>query len=141
MTIIQDRIEDIAGAEFAQAVTFTIPRIRESASGAAIVTEQKHRFQVTDGGDLVTSNLDPGPATVRIGLNSYQITIPDSSSPIRLWPLIDAGMPAPPPSEQYQFVRNGGGLVRAQAVDLDEYESMMWDPGTLYIIKDAQVTE
>lgn len=140
MTVLFGRVEDIAGATEHTPLVFWVPQLRENDAGTAMVTTQHHTLYAS-GGEFVTPDMDAGPAVVQIGVRQYQITIPESPDPIRLWPLIDAGMPAPPPSEQYQFVRNGGGLVRAQAVDLDEYESMTWDPGTLYIIKDAQVTE
>lgn len=140
MTILFDKVEDIAGATEHTPIVFWAPELRESDSGDGIVTLQHHSVYA-ENGEFTTPDMDAGPAVVQIGVRQYQITIPESPDPIRLWPLIDAGMPAPPPSEQYQFVRNGGGLVRVQAVNLEDYEDMVWDPGTMYIIKDAQVTE
>ncbi|MGB3706749.1 hypothetical protein [Gordonia sp. (in: high G+C Gram-positive bacteria)] len=138
MTIIHDRLEDVAGEGFDQSVTFTIPRIREAADGSAIVTEERHRFNVTDG-ELITTDLDPGPATVRITGHSvpYKIVIPPSGSSVRLWPLIDAGMPAPQTGTP-GFVRNGGGVSRTQAVTSTEYAAMVLDPATLYVIVDEE---
>lgn len=136
MTIIQDRIEDVAGAGLLRNVTISTQVIRQAASGDAIVATVPHHFELADG-VLSTTDLDPGPAVVQIGAKQYSIMIPVSSTPIRLWPLIDAGMPTPPASEP-GFIRNGGGVARAEAVTASEYASLTFDPATLYVIVDEE---
>lgn len=137
MTIIQDRLEDVAGEGLDQSVVFTIPRIRESADSTAIVTEDRHRFEVVDG-ELLTTDLDPGPAKVQIAGQPtiYDIVIPESPTPIRLWPLIDAGMPAPP-AESPGFIRSDdtGRLLVMPTPDFNNLTTL--DPMTMYATYDV----
>lgn len=137
MTVIQEPIEDIAGASYDSAIRFRVPVLRESSDGTSTVVTERHWFMPVDG-VLTTDDLDPGPAKVQIGSMTYDIIIPVSSTPVRLWPLIDAGMPQPAPSTP-GFVKDGGGVTRVQAVNQATYESMVHDPATLYIIKDSFV--
>jgi len=147
VTIIQDRIEDVAGQGLRLPVIFQTGVVRDSAAGDAIVAPVRHRFDLAkektgavSDGMLSTTDLDPGPATVTIPGNRggvYSIVIPVSSTPVRLWPLIDAGMPTPPASEP-GFIRNGGGVARAEAVTASEYASLTFDPATLYVIVDEE---
>lgn len=133
MTIINDRIEDVGGSGFDRRVTFFIEHIRESSDGDAIVTTVPHHFEL-DEGELTTTDLDPGPAKVQIGAGSYNITIPESGSPIRLWPLIDAALPTPA-VDISGFVHNGGGVARIQALTAAEYSALEApDPATFFVV-------
>lgn len=118
---------------------FYIETVRQNVSGTGTVSVK--RVDVTPvGGVLTTPNLDPGPAQVQWRGQRYPIVIPHSVSSVRLWPLLDAGMPHPP-STAAGFVRNGGGVTRIQALTQIEYENLdSPDPATLFIITDSQVT-
>lgn len=136
MTVISEPIEDIAGAGFGQPITFVVPMIRQSADGTSTVVEVRHSYTPV-AGVLTTGDLDPGPAVVRIRHATYNIVIPASATPVRLWPLIDAGMPTPPPTAE-GFVRNGGGIARAVALTQIEYDAIPTpDPETFYVIVDS----
>lgn len=132
MTVISEPIKNIAGLGERQKVRFTSPVIRESADGTSTVTTRTHEVAPVNG--VLTVSLDPGPAKVFIGHDEYDILVPDSASPIRLWPLIDAVLD-PPPSNATGFVKDGGNVGRIQALTQAQYNAMTTpDPGTLYII-------
>jgi hypothetical protein len=133
VTVISDNIENVAGVDDTTAFVFSAPLLRESADGLGMITTQTARVTAT-GGVLTTPDLDPGDATVRIGANVYPIEIPDSPTPVRLWPLIFAGLPVPP-EQVAQAVRNGGGIAVAQAITQATYNALTTpDPATLYVI-------
>jgi hypothetical protein len=133
MTVIAEPIENIAGADNTTVFVFAASVVRESDDGDALVTTLTTRVTTTDG-VLITPDLDAGPATVRIGLHSYAIDIPESPSPVRLWPLVEAGLPVPP-SQEAQAVRNGGGIARIQRISASAYAALVTpDPETLYIV-------
>ncbi|NEW40766.1 hypothetical protein GV794_01840 [Nocardia cyriacigeorgica] len=132
MTVISEPISNIAGADNGTSFMFVSPVIRESDDGTGLITT--HPTVVTAvNGVLTTPDLDPGPATVRIGARGYSITIPDSPTPIRLWPLIEAGLPVPP-AEEAAAVKNGGGIARAQRVTQSWFAANSHDPDTLYLV-------
>lgn len=139
MTIISEPLQDPAGRPETEPLVFHIETIRQNASGTGTVSIK--RVDVTPvGGILTTPNLDPGPAQVQWRGQRYSIMIPDSVSPVRLWPLLDAAMPQPP-STAAGFVRNGGGVTRIQALTQAEYDDLdNPDPATLFIITDSQAT-
>ena len=136
MTIITDRVEDVAGAPMVQPVTFTVPTVRQSADGDAIVVPQRHSFRVNDG-QLTTTDLDPGPAIVTLPGSAWidhPIEIPDSSTPVRLWPLIDAGID-PPPQSASGFLRVANGdEARIDFVSATEFAGITQDPATAYLV-------
>lgn len=133
MTVISEPISSIAGADDLTVFVFRSILNRESADGTGLVTSRIDTMQAS-AGVLTTPDLDPGPASVRIGATEYRIEIPESEESIRLWPLIEAGLPVPP-AEEMTAVRNGGGVRRAQAVELDDYLAMPTpDPETLYVV-------
>ena len=137
MTVISEPIVDIAGLGARQRVRFTIPRIRESTDGSSTITTRTHEVLPVNG-VLTTPDLDPGPAKVSIGLDEFDIVIPDSATPLRLWPLIDAVTDPPAPAAT-GFVKDGGNIARIQALTQAEYNAMTTpDPGTLYIITDSE---
>lgn len=139
MTVISEPLTDPAGRPETEPLAFYIETIRQNVAGTGTVSVQ--RVDVTPvGGVLTTPNLDPGPAQVQWRGQRFSIVIPDSASPVRLWPLLDAAMPQPPASTT-GFVRNGGGVTRIQALTQAEYDALdSPDPATLFIITDSQVT-
>lgn len=137
MTVISEKISDIAGLGAEEGVEFSTTSLRESADGTGIVTTTRHEVFPVDG-VLTTPDLDAGPATVRIGMKPYHIVIPESATPIRLWPLLDAVVDPPPPAAT-GFVKDGGNVARIKALTQAEYNAMTTpDPGTLYIITDSE---
>jgi hypothetical protein len=67
-------------------------------------------------------------------LGTYPITIPDSATPVRLWPLIEAGLPIPP-AQQASAVINGGGIARVQKITESAYAALITpDPETEYSV-------
>ena len=106
-----------------------IPEIR--GDGNEVVTTRTYFVQAVNG-VLTTPDLSPGPATLTVRAKEYQILIPESGSPLPIWPLIDAGMP--PPVGQPGFVRNAGGIARIQRTTVANYAAIPGkDPETLYI--------
>jgi hypothetical protein len=133
MTVIAEPIENIAGADNLSAFVFTTIRDRESDDGTALVTMRPQRYTAT-AGTLVTDNLDAGPATVSIDGRNYLIDIPESGAPVRLAPLIEAGLPIPP-TQEATAVRNGGGVALIKALTASAYAAIPTpDPMTLYIV-------
>lgn len=133
MTIISEPVENIAGADNSTRFEFASVILRDSDDSTGLVTVRPEFVTAADG-VLTTPDLDPGPATVRIGQQLYRIEIPDSPTPIRLWPLIEAGLPVPP-EEEATAVRNAGGVRRIQVADLIDYMEMPTpDPETLYVV-------
>lgn len=133
MTVIAEPIENIAGADNTSAFVFRSYVVRESDDGTSLVTTRTQRYTATDG-VLITHNLDAGPAEVSIDGRPYWIVIPESASPVRLWPLIEAGLPVPP-SQEATAVRNGGGISRIQRIGDSAYAALVTpDPETLYIV-------
>lgn len=132
MTTISEPLANIAGVDETDPVTFYLDTIRENADGAGTVTTRIHQVWPING-VVTTEDLDPGPARVRIGLVTYPIVIPDSVTPVRLWPLLDAAIP--PPKATNLFVRNGGGIARAQRISAAGYAALVTpDPETLYFV-------
>lgn len=133
MTVIAEPIADIAGADNYTQFIFYSPALRESDDGTGLITARPY-FIVAESGVLITPDLDAGLATVRVGQRAYNITIPDSPSPVRLWPLIEAGLPVPP-SQEASAVRNGGGFARIQRIAAAAYAALVTpDPETLYVV-------
>lgn len=133
MTVISEPVENIGGADDKTVFTFASVILRESDDGTGLITTTSTHVRATEG-VLTTPDLDPGPAMVRIGAKPYRITIPDSPDPIRLWPLIEAGLPIPP-TEEAAAVRNGGGVARIQVTELADYHAIPTpDPETLYVV-------
>lgn len=133
MTVISEPIENIAGADNNTMFEFASTILRESDDGTSLVTVHPVFLTAVDG-VLTTPDMDPGPAHVRIGQRLYSIEIPDSGTPVRLWPLIEAGLPIPP-TEEATAVRNGGGVARIQRITEAEYSALVTpDPETLYVV-------
>lgn len=133
MTVISEPIESIAGADNTSLFVFSAIMARESDDGVALVTARPKQYRAI-AGVLTTHNLDAGPAQVAIDGRPYLITIPESASPVRLWPLIEAGLPVPP-TQEATAVRNGGGISRIQRISETGYAALVTpDPATLYIV-------
>lgn len=133
MTVISEPVADIGGADNNTVFTFSVPLLRESDTGLGLVTTRT--LSVTaKAGILTTPDLDVGPAKVMVGLRAYGIEIPDSPTPIRLWPLIQAGLPIPP-EQEVDAVRNLGGIRGEKTLELDDYLAIPTpDPETLYFV-------
>ncbi|MEA1796976.1 hypothetical protein [Rhodococcus qingshengii] len=137
MTVLTGQIRDVAEFDDQSVFAFRIPEIR--GDGNEVVTTRTYFVQAVNG-VLTTPDLSPGPATLTVRAKEYQILIPESGSPLPIWPLIDAGMPPPEPGA-LGFVRDGGGVTRIQALTQNEYAVLdNPDPATLFIITDSQVT-
>ncbi|WP_227979999.1 hypothetical protein [Nocardia spumae] len=131
MTVIQETVETIGGADNDTMFTFA-SQLRDSSDGTALITTLGVRV-TPQAGVLTTPDLDPGLATVSVGVKSYTIDIPDSDTPVRLWPLIEAGLPVPA-TQEASAVRNGGGIARAQAMTETAYAAITPDPETAYYL-------
>lgn len=134
MTVISEHVDNIAGADDGTVFVFASILLRDSDDGTSLITTTPTRVTPV-AGVLTTPDLDPGAAKVSIGLSrAYQIDIPDSPTPIRLWPLIEAGLPVPP-AEEATAVRNFGGIAGAKRVTLAEYQAMPTpDLETLFVV-------
>ncbi|MDI9914360.1 hypothetical protein [Rhodococcus sp. IEGM 1379] len=135
MTVITEvfrRLDNVAPSpEDLGFVYFTVNERRFVSSGNYVLVKVKVKCRLVNG-VLTSPDLVPGPAIAHVGTETYNIEIPDSSTPVRLWPLIDAGMP--PPTNVPGFVRNAGGIARIQRTTIAEYAAMpSKDPETLYI--------
>lgn len=129
MTVLTGQIRDVAEFDDQSVFAFQIPEIR--GDGNEVVTTRTYFAQAVNG-VLTTPDLSPGPATLTVRAKEYQILIPESGSPLPIWPLIDAGMP--PPVGQPGFVRNAGGIARIQRTTVANYAAIpSKDPETLYI--------
>jgi hypothetical protein len=133
MTVISELIENIAGADNNTGFEFASTILRESDDGTGMITIHPV-FLTATAGVLTTPDIDPGPARVRIGQRLYAIEVPDSETPVRLWPLIEAGLPIPP-SEEAAAVRNGGGVALIKRISESDYSALVTpDPETLYVV-------
>ncbi|MFC9761634.1 hypothetical protein [Rhodococcus jostii] len=131
MTVISEPVANIAGLTDHTPVIFSVEQIRVRASGTGIVTTSTHPVYAVDE-VLTTPDLDPGPAKVTWAGRTYTITIPESETPVALWPLIDAGLPDP--TNEPGVVRNAGGIARIQRITESAYAALDTpDPETLYI--------
>lgn len=129
MTVLTGQIRDVAEFDDQSVFAFQIPEIR--GDGNEVVTTRTYFVQAVNG-VLTTPDPSPGPATLTVRAKEYQILIPESGSPLPIWPLIDAGMP--PPVGQPGFVRNAGGIARIQRTTVANYAAIpSKDPETLYI--------
>lgn len=134
MTVISERITDLAGLGEIDVVVFYTTAIRENAAGTGTVSTRRHSYGPDETGLITTDDLEPGPAQVRFGMSAYAIDIPDFGTPIRLWPLIEAGLPIPP-IEEATAVRNGGGVRLILRITEAAYLALpIKDPETLYVV-------
>ncbi|MCA1009010.1 hypothetical protein LCL87_25140 [Rhodococcus hoagii] len=135
MTILTGTVRDIGAYDDLTNFTFATPTVREDDSGDGIITTRKVRCQAA-AGVLTTPNLEPGIAilTIQGDPRPYQITIPDSPTPVQLWPLIQAATPPDPGAWTTGYVSNAGGIARVKAVPLTAYPGMAKDPATVYVL-------
>jgi hypothetical protein len=133
MTVISENVGDIAGADNSTVFVFASAAVRNSSAGTALITDRAETYTAV-GGVLTTGDLDPGLAIVRVGVHKWAIEIPDSPTPIRLQPLLDAATPIPP-AQEASAVRNGGGVRRIEVDELADYAAIATpDPETLFFI-------
>lgn len=134
MTVISERFTDLAGTAQVDNIAIFATNVRENAAGTGIVTTTRHDYTPDATGLITTEDLDPGPAQVRIGMDTYAIDIPDSDDTIALWPLIEAGLPVDP-TEQPHAVINAGGVARILRITESAYLALpVRDPDTYYVV-------
>lgn len=137
MTVIVEHVEYLGGVDDSTVFSFSSPMVRDSDDDTALITKRAMSYTASNG-VLTTDDLDPGPATVTVGVSSsFQIAIPDSPTPIRLWPLIQAGLPVPP-AQMATAVINGGGAAMIRVMTADEYAALVSsttpDPGSIFYV-------
>lgn len=136
MTVISEPIGSIAGADNSTTFEFFSSIVRASDDGTGLITRRPVFLTAVDG-VLTTPDFDPGPATVRIGQRAYNITIPDSGTPVRLWPLVLAGLSVAP-TEEASAVINGGGFAIGQVMTAVDYATLTStttpDPGSMFFV-------
>jgi hypothetical protein len=132
MVVISEPLVDIAGASVNDPVVFWTEVIRENDAGTGVVTTRRHSFAPVNG-VLTAVGLEAGPAKVKVGGKVYGILIPDTDTTIRLWPLIEAGLPVPDPSDA-SFVRNANNVRRIADVYESDFAALTPDPDTVYLV-------
>lgn len=132
MTVIVDQFVDVGGHADRGALTFWAPVLRDSPVDGTIITPQYVAVTVENDGSFTTPDFAPGPARVRIGGIAHDIVIPDSPTEVRLWPLIDAGVPV---VAEREYVRDSGGVRRVQALPQSAFDALATprDPETVFI--------
>lgn len=90
MTVLTDSVSGLTGIDDNTPFTFSAPNLRSNFAGTGIVTTIGIEYTAVNG-VLTTDDLDPGAAQVMINNTVYPITIPSSTTPVALWPLIAAG--------------------------------------------------
>lgn len=142
MPAISDKLTDGAKVGAGAQLVFYVPALRDSVAHDAIITQARTVVEVDeDTGAFTTPSLDPGPYVCGIRWSSaqpfveYQIEVPSGAGPFPLWPLIDAGMPPPPPGAP-GFVRNSGGIDRAEVSEMSAYSDLPKVPATIYFLFD-----
>ncbi|GAA5081492.1 MULTISPECIES: phage upper tail fiber protein [Nocardia] len=134
MTIIADRIIDIGHARAVRQIAFTARDIRRDHTGSGIVVRYNHLVEILPDGSFTSPDLDPGPALVTIGNQSYPILVPDTGGTVPLWDLIDAHLPLPPATGLNDYVRNAGGVDRIVWMTETEFTALpARDPNTTYL--------
>lgn len=134
MTVLTATVRDIAGADDRTRFLFFVPIVRGDG-GTEVVTTRRYSASAV-GGVLTTPDMEPGPAVLKLSgsATEYHITIPDSETPVQLWPLIEAATPPDNTAWTTGFVHNADGVARVQAVPQTEYGAMVKDPATLYFL-------
>lgn len=104
MAVISDRLTDGAKLGRGAQIRFTVRAIRDSAAHDAILVQSRTVVDVDAAtGAFTTPSMDPGPyvCEIRWGaaqpFEKFEIVVPESSSTLRLWPLIDDLIPYEPP--------------------------------------------
>ncbi|WP_182357792.1 phage upper tail fiber protein [Tomitella gaofuii] len=138
MTDITGTLQDVSGEPANGTISVRAVAPRTGDNPTEIVTEAWRDFHITAGAFAMTG-LDPGPAEVRIRTwrwrQTWKIEIPDSATPVTLWPLVDAGVPAPSPNSG--FVRSNE-ITHQTVLTQSQYAALPTpDPSTLYIITES----
>lgn len=132
MAVITEPLADVAGSKATDPVIFWTEELRENEAGTGTTITRRHQFLPVNG-VLTTTDLDAGPAKVKVAGVVYSIVIPETDSTIRLWPLLDAAVPnagAGDPS----FVRNANNIRRVADVTQSDYAALSPDPDTVYFV-------
>lgn len=134
MTVIKEEdVRDIGGTDDSTQFEFIANRLPGSETDESFVTRRPVFLTAVDG-LLETPDLAPGAALVRFGIRTYAIIIPDSPTPVRLAPLIEAGLPIAT-EDVARAVVNGGGIARLKKVTVSEYAALVTpDPETEYSV-------
>ncbi|MEW1933130.1 hypothetical protein AB0362_13155 [Rhodococcus sp. NPDC079359] len=138
MTVVTQKLTNIAGVSRVTPVHFTSPAVR--TAGANLVTEDVQVVKPVNG--VITVDLQPGPASVMLSGREFAFTVPASGAPT-LSTLIAAalGIPAGTPDvvvgaavEAYLMLNppgGGGGLTEEEA---DTRYAPLWQASTAYAI-------
>ncbi|OZE39116.1 hypothetical protein CH278_02205 [Rhodococcus sp. 05-2254-5] len=123
MTVVTQKLTNIAGVSRVTPVHFTSPAVR--TAGTNLVTEDVQVVNPVNG--VITVDLQPGPASVMLSGREFAFTVPASGTPT-LSTLIAAalGIPAGTPDvvvgaavEAYLMLNppsgGGGGLTKEEA--------------------------
>jgi hypothetical protein len=131
VTIVNSTFILPTGAELSSGtITYSMPDLRRSAGGSAIVTPDDIDVAVVDG-VAAAEDLEPGPYEVRVAagwfLNTYQIVVPETG-PAELMDLIEEFVTYEPQvvGQVQQLVAQAQGLSTAQ----DEAVADLVAPGT-----------
>lgn len=90
MTQIVETIVDVGGRPIVREISFSIPQIRQTATGDMAVMVRHKADLGTDG--HLDVDLDPGPAVVHIlGHPPYPVQVPEEG-PVALWDLVEEGL-------------------------------------------------
>jgi hypothetical protein len=142
VTVISDRVNDV-GYDFPTGVQYihitAYDEVRDSADETRMILRARHTITVDQSdGTFTSDDLEPGAAKVRIGAGGdwYSIEIPDSETPIRLWPLIQAGLPVVP--ELANHIASDGTVQIARVMTSAGYSALIGattpDPGSVFLV-------
>ncbi|MFJ1454707.1 hypothetical protein [Nocardia sp. N2S4-5] len=134
MTVLTGRITDLAGVGESDTVIFRAARLRVLPGLGDIISDRRHAYAPDETGVITTDDFEPGLAIVRIGSDEITIDIPDSTAPVQLGPLIDAGLPIPPQEEPRAVI--GIGIRRLERITESDFAALLAagtaDPDTEY---------
>ncbi|WP_280389328.1 hypothetical protein [Nocardia wallacei] len=134
MTVITGKITDLAGVGETDTVVFRATRLRVEPGLGDIISDRRRAYMPDEDGVITTDDLKPGFAIVRIGSDEVVIDIPDSTAPVQLGPLVDAGLPIPPEEEPRAVI--GVGIRRLERITESDFAVLLAagtaDPDTEY---------
>lgn len=117
MTTIVADLKNVTGERHVGNIVFQSGApLRMGASPRAIVTEYLEVVKPDNLG-VVTVDLIPGPAIVRLGGSEYKFVVPEEPGEVNLWPLIEDYVDYDPPvvgAAQQAAARAEAAAVRAE---------------------------